>query len=391
MDKTLEWLAIVFAAVAALPMTILIAEAAVGFFRIGDKSISGDIPKTCILIPAHNEADIIEKTLTNLISVIPKNVRILVVADNCTDDTASKARALNVEVIERTDETKRGKGYALAFGRDSMSANPPDCVVVLDADCSTDTQSIADIAIWCHRTGSPIQARNILERDLSLSSKVQISNFALWFKNVVRQRGTYRLGGGNMLAGTGMAFPWHLFKGLPLATGDIVEDLALSVDLIKSGRPPLLFEQSTITSPAAPEHATLQQRSRWEHGFMNVAMAHGLPAIAHGVMRRNLRTLILGFHLLVPPLALLIVMEMFFIFTLLCFAIFVNYSEPFIYLTIIFVMMILTVFANWLREGNQWLSARALISLPIYIFWKLPVYWRFLARRTSSWVRTDRG
>ena len=88
-----------------------------------------------VLIPAHNE----EAGLTETLKASQKGLypfdRILVVADNCTDNTASIARRNGAEVIERNDPDHRGKGYALDFGVRQLEHNPPGCVVILDADC----------------------------------------------------------------------------------------------------------------------------------------------------------------------------------------------------------------------------------------------------------------
>ncbi len=231
---------------------------------------------------------------------------LLVVADNCSDATAQLVRQAGQEVIERTDPARRGKGYALAFGRDHLKLDPPECVIVFDADCQADAQSIAALANVCVAENVVVQARYILEPDLSVSPKVQISNFAFWVKNVVRQRGAHRLGGAAILVGTGMAFPWHIFKSAPLATANIVEDLALGINLTQNGHAPTFLEQATVASVAASEGATLGQRTRWEHGFLAMAKSHGLGAIRDGLRTRNRKLFQLGLHLLVPPVAFLL-------------------------------------------------------------------------------------
>ena len=58
-------------------------------------------PDTVVLVPAHNEEEIIADTLAMLQSQLPAHMRILVVADNCTDGTAVVARTAGVEVVER--------------------------------------------------------------------------------------------------------------------------------------------------------------------------------------------------------------------------------------------------------------------------------------------------
>ena len=70
-----------------------------------------------VIVPAHNEAEVIERTVSSLrkIDWPADRFRVLVVADNCTDTTAVLARGAGAEVLERHDPTLRGKGYALAF------------------------------------------------------------------------------------------------------------------------------------------------------------------------------------------------------------------------------------------------------------------------------------
>ena len=108
-------------------------------------------PSLVVLMPAHDEAEIIESMVTQALRVMPAGARLLVVADNCKDDTAARARSAGAEVIERTNLELRGKGYALAHGVDHMRAAPPDVVVVFDADCVAAPGSLAAIAIEAHR------------------------------------------------------------------------------------------------------------------------------------------------------------------------------------------------------------------------------------------------
>ena len=103
-------------------------------------------PRIAVLIPAHNEASGIAATIARVRRGAPEDTRILVVADNCSDETASRAREAGADVAERNDASCRGKGYALAFGRERLSANPPEVVVVLDADCVFASGGLAPLA-----------------------------------------------------------------------------------------------------------------------------------------------------------------------------------------------------------------------------------------------------
>ena len=98
-------------------------------------------------------------------------------------------------------------------------------MIIFDADCETASASIRDLSRHSLKLGLPVQARYVMRADRTASPILQISNFAFWLKNAVRQRGINRMGGAALLTGTGMAFPWTLFEKLPLATSKIVEDL----------------------------------------------------------------------------------------------------------------------------------------------------------------------
>src|SRR5471032_1932489 len=69
-----------------------------------------------VIVPAHDEAAGIGKTISSLqqLSWPSAGYRIVVVADNCTDATASISEKAGATVLERHDLTRRGKGYALA-------------------------------------------------------------------------------------------------------------------------------------------------------------------------------------------------------------------------------------------------------------------------------------
>lgn len=371
-------------------LSVFSAEAMFGMARVRPRAFPGAAPATTILMPAHDESATIERTLGLLAPILSDSIRLLVVADNCSDDTAQLVRLAGYDVIERHDSEKIGKGHALAFGRDHLRAAAPACVIVFDADCETDAHSIEALAKCCVADDAAVQASDVLRPDLFASPKVQISNFAFWIKNVVRQRGARRLGGGAVLMGTGMAFPWAIFESAPLATSNIVEDLALGIHLTETGRAPVFLEQAVVVSTAATESATLGQRTRWEHGFLATAKSHGLRALRVGLGTGNGKLLHLGLHLLVPPLALLMVLALAGLALLGATAFATGYWSAFWGLGIATAIASIAVLLNWLIGGRRWLGFAALLRLPLYVVWKIPVYLRFAKGRSDAWTRTER-
>jgi cellulose synthase/poly-beta-1,6-N-acetylglucosamine synthase-like glycosyltransferase len=345
--------------------------------------------RVALLVPAHDEAAGIAATVEALAAAAP-GASILVVADNCSDATAFAARQAGAAVVERNDPGRRGKGFALAFGRDRLADDPPDVVIVIDADCRLRKGGAERLAARAFACGRPVQAANLLTAEEGASPLVAVSNFAMLVKNLVRARGLVRLGGGALLFGTGMAFPWPLFATLPLATGDAVEDLSLGLWLARRGIRVDLDDQALVTSQAAPVEDSRAQRSRWEHGFLRAAATQGLPMLLRGVATASVHLAALGAHLMVPPLALLMLLSVSGL-ALLAMVGFVSGNWTPLWLGgAAFVFAVAGLLASWWRHGRGILSFAALLRIPFYIVWKIPIYIGFFTRNQRDWNRTSR-
>ena len=162
-------------------------------------------------------------------------------------------------------------------------------MIVLDADCRIDDQSLRALVGCVVRTGRPCQAINLLAADLKVGPLVQISSFAFMVKNLVRQRALQRLTDRAHLTGTGMALPWPVFETANLGGSNIVEDLALGLELADRAAPPMLVEGATVWSPAASAGGTLTQRRRWEGGFLSTMLKTAPAALTLSARRGDRR------------------------------------------------------------------------------------------------------
>ena len=319
--------------------------------------------------------------------------RVLVVADNCSDSTAVIARELGVEVIERNDPSQRGKGFALDFAKRHLSTNPPEIVIIVDADCSIDAPSLRLLAAECLATGVPCQATNLQKPQATASPSVQMSTFAFFVKNVIRQRALKRLAGRVQLLGTGMALPWALFSRAHVATSSIVEDIKLGHELAEAGYPPLLVEGATVWSEAETIANTLAQRSRWEGGFMSEAMRQGPSRVVQSLLRGDIKGLWAALSIMVPPFALLVITDavVLVIAAVLAWAADARWTVLLL-LAVPLLLSAIGLLLVWRVGGSQFIRAAALLRAPLYLAWKLPMYLGFLRRGVpKSWQRTDRG
>lgn len=380
----------------ALVLCVLLAELAMGTV-VGPRRTQGAAAgssapyRTAILMPAHNEAAGIARFIDALAPQLNAQVRLIVIADNCADDTAAVARAADATVIERTDTALRGKGHALAFGRDWLAQDPPDCVVVLDADCELAEDGLARLIARTCASGRPVQSCYLMRTHAGDGPMVQISNFAFLIKNRVRQRGAARIGAPAILGGTGMAFPWNLFADAPLADSSLSEDLVLGIGFARARHGPIYLEDAVTWSDPASQQDTRTQRTRWEHGFIETAIGHGLPLIVEGLAKARWGLIWLGLHLLVPPLALLMMLGIAALALTGLLALTGASPAPFALLLALLALATITLSLAWARDGRATVGLGTLVRIPLYLLWKLPIYLKLLGGRQKEWVRTRRA
>ena len=333
----------------------------------------------------------IRETLRSLKRELSERMRVLVVADNCEDETAALARTSGVEVLERFDRQLRGKGYALAFAADYLRQDPPDVFVVLDADCETDASSLRALVNHVSATGRPCQGIYLIRPDRTASPLVQLSTFAFMLKNLIRQRGLQRLAGRAHLTGTGMAMPFQLFQPSAYVRSSVVEDLALGLELAQAGHPPQLVNEALVWSNASTAQGTLTQRRRWEGGFLGTALPHGLREIWRA-LHGNPRLFFVGLDLMVPPLALFAVLNAaaLLLAALLTWMLEAAWWPVFVQMALL-ALAAAAVSGAWLVKGRRFIALTVLSRMPLYVLWKLPMYLG-LARHGApkEWLRPGR-
>ena len=150
----------------ALPCAVFFVECMLGAIARTPRAVEDPSPRPriAVLVPAHDESALIARTLAGLQPQFAASDVLLVVADNCSDDTAAIARSAGATVIERGDPDHRGKGYALAFGLDHLAQDPPDVVVIVDADCSVSPGALERISRLARATDRPVQATTCCSR-----------------------------------------------------------------------------------------------------------------------------------------------------------------------------------------------------------------------------------
>jgi len=356
-------------------------------------SSAGVRPTVAVLVPAHNEGLGLQATLANVSSQLLPGDRLLVIADNCSDDTAAVARAAGAEVVERNDPSKHGKGYALDWGVRHLCSDPREIVIVVDADCRFANGAVDGLISTSAATGRPTQALYLMTAPPISQINHQVAEFSWRVKNWLRPLGLRVFNFPCQLMGTGMAFPWNVIRSADLANAQIVEDLKLGLDLTLAGHPPVFCPFARVTSEfASSVKGARTQRKRWEQGHLDLILKAAPRLFAIAIARRNWDLLAVTLDLAVPPLSLLAMMALGTSGFSLMFAIFGHSSTALVISAASLSCLAIATLLAWLKCGRDVVPPAALLLIPSYAFRKFRLYRSYFSgRMDSQWTRTDRS
>ena len=346
-----------------------------------------------VIVPAHNEGANLVATLRDIRGQLASGDRLVVVADNCADDTAEIAAREGAEVVVRSDPILKGKGYALECGVQHLRAAPPGVAIVVDADCRLDDEALARLCATAEATGRPAQALYSMRSATGSSVNRQVAEFAWSLKNFVRPLGLSALGLPCHLMGSGMAFPWSVISAAELGTANVVEDLKLGVELAAAGRPPIFCPDARVVSYFPDSEAAAEgQRKRWEQGHVALFLATGAPLLFKAIVERNLNLLGLLLDLAIPPASMLTVALLALAGASLVLFLSTGGAAPLLLSGVDILVFAAAIGLAWARFGRQILPLNAVLSILPYVVRKLLLYARMLRHRGPlEWVRTERG
>ena len=349
--------------------------------------------RLAVLIPAHDEARGIVHTIGSVLPQLGANDLILVVADNCSDDTAEAARRAGATVTERFDSTRRGKGYALDHGVRHLARHAPTHVLMIDADCQLHPGSINALmqAVQTHQ--GPVQACDLMQAPPGAPVKTKVAEFAWLVKNMLRPLGGQRLGWPCQLMGTGMIFPWEVIANAPLASGHLAEDMQLGAHLAQQGIWPRYCQDALVTSRFPSDaQAIAAQRQRWEHGHLSTIGSAGLPLLWQGLRQRRWSLIGMALDMSVPPLTTVLLLAVVALLgSLVAAALATPGALGLLTVSLSNALLLgLALSLAWRMGGHRALPLRDVLSIPTYVLSKLSIYASFITRKQTQWIRARR-
>lgn len=343
--------------------------------------------RLAVVVPAHNEAAGIAQTLQNLVRLAEADgdTEVIVVADNCTDDTAAIAQQCGARVIVRQDAVRRGKGYALDYAFGVLMQENFAAFVVVDADSQASPNFIQGLRQHFAHGAMAVQARYTV-LNAAASARTKLAALALSAFNVLRPRARHAMGLSAGILGNGFALSRQVLEQVPYTAASVVEDLEYHLQLINAGIRVHFADDITIRGemPTTGRGANTQ-RARWEGGRLRMLLDHGLPLLK-GVLQGKWYLLEPLADLLLPPLGYYVLLLL-----LLC-AMPVAMAQYLGVAGLLVVAMHVLVAAR-IGEIPVHELLRVLLHIPGYLLWKMRrvVSIVHAARRNGDWVRTERA
>jgi 1,2-diacylglycerol 3-beta-glucosyltransferase len=347
-----------------------------------------------VVVPAHDEEHYIGRTVRSLVGqTYPRELfEVLVVADNCTDDTAAAARAAGAEVMVRDEPGLRGKGHALQWTIERVleRPSPPDALVIVDADSVADPDFLTLLANRFEGGAEVVQGESLLDEDGSTGTAMRAGAFLL--VNRARPAGRSVLGLPPALSGNGMLFSRRVLLEHPWTAFSSTEDVEYYLRLRAGGVRPAFARGAILRSAPAPHaRAAEEQQLRWEGGKFHLARTQIPGLVAEAVRKRRPGIIDAAFELALPPLGFIAAGAVGTAAVSSLLAATGRAPSWSVIPSAVAVCAIPVYVLVGFRAGQAPRSAYvSLLRSPAFVLRKTSKLYRFARFRADSWVRTER-
>ena len=337
-----------------------------------------------IIVPAHNEGPLVALSIASLRASAGPAGKILVVAHNCSDDTATHAAKAGAEVLVYNDPAAVGKGFALRHGFGYAIDHRADAVMVVDADSTVSPNTVAAVQAAFAAGARVVQCRYEMVSTTDRSS-TRLAALAFRAFNVIRPRGRARLGFSAGILGNGFAIDRTVLQAVPYDAFSVVEDLEYHLHLVIAGERVHYLDEALILADFPESKAGESvQRSRWEGGRLLTARRWAFPLMGK-ILAGRIRLIEPLFDLTGLPMA-------FGVFFLILAAIVPLAWIRWYAACSLAVVLVHVLAAAW--AGPDFLKTLQLLALsPVYILrklWMIPGVLRGSSAK-AAWVRTERN
>lgn len=232
-------------------------------------------PLVSVLIPAHNEADVVRRTLDGVLAMDYPNFEVVLVDDASTDATVSRVEDYVVTGRIRLVQKKQNEGKAMALN-DALPALRGELVLVMDADAWPEPELLRYLVphFRSARVGAVTGNPKVANRETFLA-KLQIIEFTSIVSVLRRAQRVW----GRILTMSGVIGIFRksaLFDAGLYSPEMATEDIDISWKLQKKFYDVRYESRAIVWMQVPPTFARLwRQRVRWAKGLAQIMQRHG--------------------------------------------------------------------------------------------------------------------
>jgi cellulose synthase/poly-beta-1,6-N-acetylglucosamine synthase-like glycosyltransferase len=357
------------------------------------------------LIVARNEANVIGDLIDSLNQqAYPKElIRVFVLADNCTDDTALVAKNHGAITFENHEANPIGKGLALKrliALRNSYPGQSSDAVVFFDADNVVDanfTEKIND----AYQDDQTLLIGYRASKNFGLNPMSSGSSIIFFREGHFLHHARNRIGLSTHINGTGFMVPNPIIRSEPWQAFSLIEDIEYTIiQLLKDRR--VLFVREARFYDEQPIHfkVSFLQRLRWIKGSIQIFFMYAFRLVVSMFKKWHFSKLDLLLWITPIP-SIVIILSLINLgihqVNLLETASSINfltfipiYTWLLQFLLSAFAIGAMTVIASWKENDSRWWHKLwAMVTFPFYSLTFIPLF--ILAPLTMfnlSWYKT---
>ena len=368
----------------------LVLLAVIGLLFRQEQPVARNPYRFLILIPAHNEGEGIIPTIDSLKNLDERHEsKIVLIADNCDDNTASLAHETGIEVVERNNTSQRGKGYALQWAMEQFDLKDFDAVGIVDADTIVEPNMLETMAGLLAAGASAVQL-NYLFVPVGNKPMSHLQHIASLVENFLFYKPRALMNMAGLLRGSGMAIDTDTLIEHPWDSHSITEDVDFSVKLLRAGHTIEFTTTSSVYSYATTDYDQAStQKSRWASGSFALIVDHFFPLIFAGLTGKfKLIEFAVSLFLMSRPLLIYIAGFL----ALSSWILLGSAALPLVILNLVVAgIIVLYLMSGTFLVPDRTSAIKAWLHLPRYGIWFLWVQLKSLFRlRRSDWKRTER-
>lgn len=268
-----------------------------------DPEVEGE-DSFAIIVAAHNEEVVIKNMVESLKELnYPKDkYEVFVVADNCTDGTASIAKDAGAKVFERFNDKEHGKGFALEwmFQKIFKMKRKFDYIAIFDADNLVDKNFLVEINKKT-RLGEKV-VQGYIDSKNPRDSWISYSySLAFWLVNKLYQTSRANLGLSCQLCGTGFVVNTDILKQIGWQATCLTEDMEFTMRLaLNNIKVAWAYDAKVYDEKPITFMQSWKQRVRWMQGHADVASRFIAPLTKKAIKDHSIVPVDCAIYLLQP-------------------------------------------------------------------------------------------